>query len=291
MELHQLRYFACVAKYESMSKAALELHISQPALSKSIAKLETEMGLELFDRSGGRFSLTDSGRFFKQYADQTVRIIEDGVQATKKMAEGVEESVHIGVFGPQRAALACIDAFMNEYPDIKVDIESKQSFKGQPIMHEFEALFYPAGSSFDSLSGLPYEHVSYSVIVPLDHWFANRESITMKELEGEPLVLLKSTSGVLEKTYALCEEAGFYPVVRAVVTNRVAQSMLVRGGHGIGITDGMLPTIEIEGLSVIKLETDIPDQQLCVAFREQSGLSVAARHFMEFTIDYFDLEQ
>ena len=51
MEIHQLKYFICVAKLESISKAATTLHLSQPALSKSIAKLEDELGVLLFDRS------------------------------------------------------------------------------------------------------------------------------------------------------------------------------------------------------------------------------------------------
>ena len=55
MEIHQLKYFICVAKLESISKAATTLHLSQPALSKSIAKLEDELGVLLFDRRGSAF--------------------------------------------------------------------------------------------------------------------------------------------------------------------------------------------------------------------------------------------
>lgn len=93
MELHQLRYFICVAEHESMSKAALDLHVSQPALSKSIAKLESELKVSLFDRLGGRFTLTDSGCLFKQYAEQSISLLEDGICATKRMENDKQSSL------------------------------------------------------------------------------------------------------------------------------------------------------------------------------------------------------
>lgn len=64
MELQQLRYFVRVAQVESISKAAKSLHISQPALSKSIMRLEQELGCDLFDRTGKRIHLNEKGREF-----------------------------------------------------------------------------------------------------------------------------------------------------------------------------------------------------------------------------------
>lgn len=74
VELHQMRYFQCVARYESVSKAADELHVSQSALSKSISKLENELGVKLFDRRGKRISINENGLRFQQ---DVVRILDD----------------------------------------------------------------------------------------------------------------------------------------------------------------------------------------------------------------------
>lgn len=87
MELHQLRYFICVAKHESMSKAAIELHVSQPALSKSVAKLEAELNVSLFDRTRGHFSLTDSGRIFQKYVERAILVLEKGVQVITQVTD------------------------------------------------------------------------------------------------------------------------------------------------------------------------------------------------------------
>lgn len=73
MELHQLRYFVQVAKLESASQAAETLHVSQPALSRSISKLEGELGATLFDRVGRRLLLNDRGRMYLRSVEGLLR--------------------------------------------------------------------------------------------------------------------------------------------------------------------------------------------------------------------------
>lgn len=290
MELHQLAYFVCAAKYESASKAAKELHISQPALSKSIARLEAELDTKLFNRANARWTLTDEGRFFQYSADRVLRSLDDGVCAMKHMSDGMEESLRLGVFGSQRPALACIDAFMTENPHVRVTVESKQAFKGQPLLHEYDAVFYPEGSSFDSLQGLAYAQCRLSVVVPVEHRLARLSSVAVGDLKNEELILLDSTSNLLELSYRLCERAGFYPRVRAVVTNRVAQKKFVRSGHGIGITDGVVSSEPSEGTLAVPLDIDEPGRSLRVAFRSPDSLSAVAQRFRKFAISFFELE-
>ena len=64
MELSQLKYFEIVAKHEHITRAAEELHIAQPSLSKAISRLEAELGVELFDRQGRNIKLNSFGRVF-----------------------------------------------------------------------------------------------------------------------------------------------------------------------------------------------------------------------------------
>lgn len=83
MEINQLHYFIIVAKMESITKAAGVLYLTQSALSRSIAKLETELGTNLFDRDGGRLVLNDTGRKFLEYAEEALNVINAGVQYVK----------------------------------------------------------------------------------------------------------------------------------------------------------------------------------------------------------------
>ncbi len=80
VELHQLKYFRVVAKYQSVSKAAIELHVSQSALSRSIAKLETELNVTLFDRNGKRLALNENGTRFLVDVERILGDIDDSVR-------------------------------------------------------------------------------------------------------------------------------------------------------------------------------------------------------------------
>lgn len=81
MELNQLHYFVAVAKTENITKAAQELFITQPALSRVILRLEHELGTPLFDRGGGRLTLNEHGRVFLSYIKPALEGINDGVHA------------------------------------------------------------------------------------------------------------------------------------------------------------------------------------------------------------------
>ena len=77
MELLQLYYFERIAKYQSMSKAAEELHVSQPSLSSCISRLETELGTRLFDRNGRKLVLNSYGRYFLNKTQQILELVNE----------------------------------------------------------------------------------------------------------------------------------------------------------------------------------------------------------------------
>ena len=77
MELHQLRYFAAVARLGNFTRAAEACRVSQPTLSQQIAKLELELGHSLFDRLGRGVALTDSGRALREKAEQALALLDE----------------------------------------------------------------------------------------------------------------------------------------------------------------------------------------------------------------------
>lgn len=94
MELNQLHYFVAVAHCENITKAAKELFISQPALSRVILRLEQELGTPLFDRHGGRVTLNKHGKAFLQYVEPALESINAGVHAVIDELGGREIVIH-----------------------------------------------------------------------------------------------------------------------------------------------------------------------------------------------------
>lgn len=78
MNYHELQYILCIAKHQNLTKAAQELYISQPTLTKHLQKLEREMGTKLFSRSGNSYTPTFAGRKYMEYARKILQIRQTG---------------------------------------------------------------------------------------------------------------------------------------------------------------------------------------------------------------------
>ena len=78
MNYHELKYILCIAKYQNLTKAAQELYISQPTLTKHLQKLEREMGTKLFSRSGNSYTPTFAGRKYMEYTERSCRYNRTG---------------------------------------------------------------------------------------------------------------------------------------------------------------------------------------------------------------------
>ena len=289
MELHQLRYFERVATYESISRAADELHITQPALSKSIAKLEEELGTKLFEREGKRLSLNNEGRFLLQGVQKCLRDLDDTARSLSQLATGHEGTLRIGVFGPQHEALACTVAFMESSPNVRVVFDARQSYVGHYPAREYDVLFYAQGEMFKDVIGVPYSSNRLMVALPEGHELAGQGSVSLDELKDEQFIFMNTTAGIYEQSYRLCLDSGFYPLVRAVVSSGAAQIAMIRAGFGIGLVDGLMQQNGIPGLALLELESALPEQVLCFACTDVESLSPVAHRFIEHVFAFFGI--
>ncbi len=95
MELRNLRYFVAAAEAENVSRAAMELHVSQPALSRQIRDLEEELGFLLFERSAKSVRLTEAGKTFLTEARAVLQRTEEAVKSARAVAIGGRAELHV----------------------------------------------------------------------------------------------------------------------------------------------------------------------------------------------------
>ena len=119
MELLQLKYFTAAAEQQHITKAAERLHIAQPALTQSIKKLEEEMGVRLFDRSGRNIVLNETGRLFLQRITPILAELENLPDEMREAAGIFQRTIHLNV----TAASALITNIIIKYKELHPQID------------------------------------------------------------------------------------------------------------------------------------------------------------------------
>lgn len=193
MELRHLRYFIAVAEEENVSRAALKLHVSQPALSKQVRDLEDELGFDLLERSAKSVRLTEAGRTFLEEARAIISRVEEGVKTARQVATGAGE-LHVG-YAPSLTARilpGTLRAFQREQPKVRVklhDLSTEAMLIGlrSGRLH----LVFMVKSSSSMMRGLQFQGLMREELVlavARKHPFATRGTVTIEELAEQPLV-------------------------------------------------------------------------------------------------------
>ena len=190
MELNQLHYFVAVAKTENITKAAQELFITQPALSRVILRLEHELGTPLFDRSGGRLTLNDHGKVFLNYVKPALDAINDGVHAVIDELGNKEIVIHNYLTAGMLRAIVekCQAEFMNMTFVVKnigenADDQDMNSMEPDIVIlptNDFRSYIFP-------MSYMERWCVIYNCKYQFHSPFNGKE-MTIRQLAQEPIV-------------------------------------------------------------------------------------------------------
>ena len=162
MELRHLRYFVAVAEQENVSRAALKLHVSQPALSRQVRDLEEELGFELLERSAKSVRLTEAGKVFLRESRAVLQRAEEAVSKARLTANKGQVELHIG-YAPSptvRLLPRTLRVFQTAYPNVRVklhDLSTEEMLTGVRTGALQMAFVVHAGRAL--LRGLHFEEV------------------------------------------------------------------------------------------------------------------------------------
>lgn len=125
MEIRVLKYFLAVAKCGNITKAAEELHLTQPTLSRQLTELETELGRQLFMRGKRRITLTEEGEFLKARAEEII-MLADSTVAALSQDETVSGDIFIGCGETEamREVISAVAPLKKRYPDLRLHLIS-----------------------------------------------------------------------------------------------------------------------------------------------------------------------
>jgi len=274
IELRHLRYFVVVAEELNLRRAANRLEITQPAVTKQVARLEEQMGVSLFARARHRLAgLTSAGSEFLAEARHILDQVEDAILSVQLVAHGRSGRLRIGLTDDAAtlALTSILAAFHYRSPNVLVELVE---LAGPEVLAALEAniVDLALASELRDANRFAIEELwreSWSVVLPEDHPLCHKDVVLPADLAGEALALVRSSA---QKTFlARLRRFGKksdWPRVAFRVADRRTAIMLARAGSAIAIAPAssvlvaglravMRPLLQDPGYAVIALTHDI----------------------------------
>lgn len=241
MEVDQLRYFLRVAERGNFTRAAEELNISQPALSRSIQKLEEELGQPVFERKTRSVALTDAGTLLQSRAQQILALIED--TKAEISDDGRSGQIRIGAI-PTIAPFFLPDLlrqFSTEFPAASIIVQEdttdhllKRCTQGEI---DLAILALPVPAKYLEVEELFQEELL--LVLPPDHPLVNKPQIRLNDIKALPFVLLDEAHCLSDNIVSFCRQRSFHPVAVEQTSQLAMVQELVSLSHGISMVPQM----------------------------------------------------
>lgn len=282
MELHQLRYFVAVAERRHFTRAADDLSVAQPSVSRQIRVLERELGTALFHRAASGVELTQAGEALLPWAR---RVLADVVGARAQVSElaGLSQGrLAVGATPSLATALlpAVLARFHREHPGISLVMREAGS---RDLLHslargdvELALVILPVPDAFSATALFSEDLV---LVVPPGHPFSARRSIAIGDLRDVPLVMFREGYDLRAATVAACQSAGFDPVFALEGVEMDGALRMVAAGLGVAVVPSSVVEAAVP-LPAIRITRPALRRTIGLAARRGWTLSPAADRFV-----------
>jgi DNA-binding transcriptional LysR family regulator len=278
-----------VARHLSYTRAAEELHLTQPAVFTQVKQLEESLGQPLLERLGKQLFLTDAGRETLATAHETLNALER-LEMRLADLQGLKRGrLRLAIVTTAESLIPrLLGAFCQQYPGIDATL----------TVANRETLLARLADNIDDLVvlGAPPEHIDVVatafadnplvVVARHDHPLANSRAIALTRIAEESLILREAGSGTRLAAERLFAEHGLEPRVRLELGSNEAVKQAVAGGLGLTLLSahtlalegesGLLRVLDVEGLPLLR--------QWYVAYQRGKHLSVVAEAFLDFLL-------
>jgi DNA-binding transcriptional LysR family regulator len=287
--LRQLRIFAAAAKHASLTRAAEELHLTQPAISMQVKQLEDSVGLPLFSRNGKHIKLTEAGREMYRYALEITRRVGeigqvmDDLKGLRRGTLRVGTTTTVGMFTTRSVA-----DFYNRYPGVAVnlDVTNRRSLLEQIEAREIDIVLMGYPPEDKGLEATAFLDNPLAVVAPYEHPLRERKAVNLRELADEPFLLREPGSGTRKTIEGLMQAKDVRLKSTLTMTSNEAIKQAVEAGLGIAIVSEHTIGLEHEAKRQCKLPVrGFPViRQWYVVHPADTRLSSAARAFKDMVL-------
>lgn len=286
MTLTQLKYFCAVSRFRSVTKAASELFVTQPAVSLAIKDLEKEFGVTLFYRQGNSLTLTEEGEMIYEKATYILEYCNE-MEADITGITSRRSPLRIGI-PPVLGALyfpSLYNSFVSTYPDIKLQLEEYGSVKACNMVQndELDVSFVNMGMyNIDQFNSVVLKKDQLFYFVSPDHPLANKNKITTEDMINEKIILLNGDSVQNQRLKQRASALGLKPnIILQSSQLYIIKKFLSEGNCGcflFGCVKEIFPNF-------VALPLDPPSPiELGIIWKKGKFITAQTKKFIDFTI-------
>jgi DNA-binding transcriptional LysR family regulator len=263
--LRQMRVFAAVARYRSFTRAARELHLTQPAISQQIKLLETEIGLPLLEHIGRQIHLTAAGDELLRYASQVTELLREAGESLAAM-RGLKRGVlKLGAVSTAKYfAPSLLSAFAPAYPEVTIrfTVGNREEIIQQLASNETDLVIMGRPPRELVTVAEPFAKHPLVIIASPNHPLANRRRIPLERLGTENFIIREEGSGTRASMEHVFGQRGVPIHATMEVGSNETIKQAVMAGMGISfisihtvileLATGKLVTLNVTGLPLIR---------------------------------------
>lgn len=287
MDIHSLTYFKKVAELQHITQASEELHIAQPSLSRTISRLEEELGVRLFDRTGKNIVLNHYGEILLRHTNRILQELKDIEEELADTSSLEKRTVTLSLYAASKLFPQLVMAFKKEYPSIRLQIVQENLNKDHSDGCDLVlySSMMPSSNSDNSVTLIKEDIL---LALPESNPLAHRDKLDLREMANEEFICLQTGKSLRTITDTYCQIAGFQPTVILESDSPETVRELIRAGIGISF----IPSITWAGMGtehIVLVPISFPQcvRYINLSWRDSGYLSPAAILFRDFVRDYF----
>lgn len=204
-------------KKKSFTRAAEDLNVTQPAVTIQVKSLEKSLNLRLIQQVGKKIQLTESGEFLYQYAEKIFDLVSDANEKMRDFKKLMRGTLRIGTTKNYARYImpSLLSEFQRRFPGIKVILdEGNSEDMAKSVLEKKNELALISQLNLDrKIKSLFFSTVEFVLVVSPEHRFSQRKSVSLRELNGEPVILREKGSGSRAAILRKFQEYGIWPSV------------------------------------------------------------------------------
>jgi DNA-binding transcriptional LysR family regulator len=281
---HLLESFRVAGRLQHVTRAAQELGTSQPALSRALARLQSDLGVLLFERVGRSLRLTRYGEVFLARVERALGEIEDGRRELLDLTEPERGTVSFGFLRTLGAKYIpdLVRRFTVAHPKVRFTFVQNNSaaIEEQLERGELDLVFVAVPPGRGGLDWVRVFDQEFVLIVPPSHRLARRRQVALREVAADPFVSFKEGHAIRRMTDELCRAAGFTPAISFEGDDSSSLPGFVAAGFGVAIVPP--ESGKAAEVATLKISEPVARRPIGIAWVKGRYLPAGARLFRDF---------